>query len=266
MIIYGSRMYGKNGLVGVWGTCDHCGHYSRQSCYYGRKFGHIYFIPLIPMGGRVRVLFECGNCSMGSHVPEENVRAIVEGLLAGLEPCIAAAAEGRDEYEDDDGDPVHTGAQLAGAVRMLYACDSGEEVATIADRLPEDSQALHLLDAAEHELNGRVPEAIQAFKRAATVRRDDVVPLVMLGALCKHNGRKQEARDIYERAHSMEPESGQIVGALADLSEALKDWEGVCEWYEKLFALLPSLRANKELLKKYKKACKKCGRDPVAVT
>lgn len=264
MIIYGSRMYGKSAVVEMWGSCDHCGRYTKQSCYDGKKFGHIYFIPLIPMGGKVRVLFECSNCNMGSHVPHADVPDITQSIRQGLRPALEAASAGKTTYVDADGDTVHTGAQLAGAVAMLYACGTGDDVDRLLDALPE-GQARCLVEAAEHECAGNAADAIDAYKRAAAADRDDVVPLMMLGELCSNRGKYEEARDVYEKALEMEPESFGIVAHLADIAEALKDWDGLCDHYETLFAAQPQFAADKKLVKTYKKACKKAKRDPVAL-
>jgi len=50
MIIFGSRMYGKRNVAAGWGRCEACGHYGQLSNYNARKWGHIYYIPLIPSG------------------------------------------------------------------------------------------------------------------------------------------------------------------------------------------------------------------------
>ena len=69
MIIYGSRMYFKKNLVRSFGECENCGRYGKRVSYQARKFGHIYFIPILPLGSNSQVLRECKSCSMGSHIP-----------------------------------------------------------------------------------------------------------------------------------------------------------------------------------------------------
>ncbi len=59
MIIFGSKMYGVRNVVRGFDECEHCECYAQHKSYSGRKWGHVYFIPLFPMGGRVRVLREC---------------------------------------------------------------------------------------------------------------------------------------------------------------------------------------------------------------
>jgi len=65
MIVFGSRMYFKKNVVKSFEECEHCGVYGKMISYKARKFGHIYFIPLIPMGKSSQVLRECKKCKRG---------------------------------------------------------------------------------------------------------------------------------------------------------------------------------------------------------
>ena len=69
MIVYGSRMYFKKNVVNSFGECEHCGGFGKTTSYQARKFGHIYFIPLIPMGKSSQILRACKGCSMGAQIP-----------------------------------------------------------------------------------------------------------------------------------------------------------------------------------------------------
>ncbi len=264
MIIYGSQMYGKKERVTTWGSCEHCGAYAKQHSYSARKWGHLYFIPLIPMGGHVRVLFECSQCSMGSHIPIEQLPAVTDSVREGLKPAVAASMAGEQTFVDPEGDELHTGAQLAGAVSMLYACNVGDVVPSLLEKLP-DGPARSLVEGSEYQVTGNPDAAIDCYKRAAKASPEDVVPLLWLAELLANRGRREEARAVYEKAAEMQPDNVGIVANLADLCEAMKDWDGVCDHYETLFAAAPSLGEDKKLVKTYKKACKKSRRDPVAV-
>ena len=66
LIIYGSKIYGKRDEITGWGRCEECGVYGRHSSYNGRKFGHIYYIPLIPSGPHLRVMFYWGRLDSSS--------------------------------------------------------------------------------------------------------------------------------------------------------------------------------------------------------
>lgn len=265
MIIYGSRMYGKSQQVKTFGACDHCGAYGQQTNYFGRKFGHLYFIPLIPMGGRVRVLFQCSKCDMGSHVPEDEVPRLTRRLTEAMKPAIEAVNDGKDTFVDADGDTVHTGAQLAGPVITLHACGVGDSVHGILDAIPEDSQAYHLVDAADLAVIGHDEEAIAAYKKAISVNPEDPVPFHLFGDFCVNTGRLPLARDIFEKVLELTPNSVSVVARLADIAEGMKDYEAICDYYEQLFELQPELLKQKKLVKTYKKACKKSGRETVAL-
>ncbi len=265
MIIYGSRMYGKSQQVKTFGACDHCGAYGQQSSYFGRKFGHIYFIPLIPMGGRVRVLFQCSKCDMGSHVPEDEIPQLTRRLTEAMKPAIEAVNESKDTFVDSDGDTVHAGAQLAGPIVTLHACGVGHSVQGILEALPSDSQAYHLVDAADLATIGHDEEAIESYKQAIKVNPEDTVPLLLFGEFCANTGRLPLAKQIYEKALELIPDSITVVARLADIAEGMKDWDTICDRYEQLFELQPSLLQQKKLVKTYKKACKKSQREPVAL-
>ena len=98
MIIYGSKMYGKSRVVETWGYCDSCGAYSKRQNYNARKWGHLYFIPLIPDGPRVRVLYECAKCSQGLHIPETEVPAMLSDLCQTRDNALNAILAGQKEF------------------------------------------------------------------------------------------------------------------------------------------------------------------------
>ncbi len=90
IIIYGSRIYGKRDEITGWGRCEECGVYGPHSSYNGRKWGHVYYIPLIPSGPHLRVIKECGNCKTGMHIPEMDVPEMVQEIRLSADAALAA--------------------------------------------------------------------------------------------------------------------------------------------------------------------------------
>ena len=77
MLIYGSRMYFKKNTVKTTGECEHCGTYGNLTSYQAKKFGHLYFIPILPMGPHSQVLRECPQCRIGTHLSMTDLEPIV---------------------------------------------------------------------------------------------------------------------------------------------------------------------------------------------
>ena len=83
-------MYGKKNVVRGWGQCESCGKYGMNTSYNGRKWGHLYFIPLIPSGPHMRVIKECTKCSNGLQFPETDVPNILNNLRQTSDDAMAA--------------------------------------------------------------------------------------------------------------------------------------------------------------------------------
>ena len=136
MIIYGTRMYGKKNVVNGWGYCTNCDRYLKHSSYNGRKWGHLYFIPLIPDGPHVRVLKECGKCSNGLHIPETEVPAMLDDLRQSCDKALAALIAGQSEF-DDGGETVSCTACITGSVELLYCLQAEDYVNLLLSALQE---------------------------------------------------------------------------------------------------------------------------------
>lgn len=209
MIIFGSRMYGKKNLVRGVGACGHCGVYGAHRSYEGRKFGHLYFIPLIPAGGAVRVMKECAACKMGQHMPVGKVASLYARIEALMQPCILAAGEGRRSFTDpESGEESHNGPFLLDAVDLMVTAGFGGEVPGILGLLDNDAARYEhqLATGAWHEIRGEAGAAVKAFTSAAQAAPDEPLPNLLLSEFFSRAGRHEDALYAIERAQRMLPE------------------------------------------------------------
>ena len=136
MIIYGSRMYFKKNQVQSFGECEHCGRYGKRVSYQARKFGHIYFIPILPLGSNSQVVRECKSCSMGSHIPTHQLDPMVDNLSDQFKSWIMEISNGNTEIEIEPGQPpANIGLLITGILDDLYCLNEIQDVSSITNVL-----------------------------------------------------------------------------------------------------------------------------------
>lgn len=263
MIIYGSRMYGRRNPVKGWGYCDHCGKYGKNLSYSGRKWGHLYFIPLIPEGPHMRVIKECRSCSHGRHLPETEVPGVVNDLRTRANGALAALIEGQKQF-NNEGKSVPCAPYLASSVDLFYSLGEQDYVRLMTAALKEKKchYEYHLVSGGVHEFNGQLDDAARAYMSAAQADVINALPLLSLGGV--HMKRKDyaSARPVYEKALELSENKFPVHRVLLTVYEELKDHANLASTYEACFARLPELRRDKKMSKAYEKACKKAGRQP----
>lgn len=77
LLVWGAKNYSRSDVMVRRGTCDACGYAGRFQDYNASRFGHLYYIPLIPLG-RKRVLSECPNCRGGRVLPYRHWEDLVQ--------------------------------------------------------------------------------------------------------------------------------------------------------------------------------------------
>jgi len=266
MIIYGSRMYGKRNVINGWGECEHCGAYGKNSSYNGRKWGHLYFIPLIPMGESVRVLNECKACSNGSHLPESDVTEVLEELRNDIQKALARLIEGEKNFGYHETELPCT-LFLANNIEVVKCLDDQNLVDLVVAALKEKELHYphHMVNGRLLEFQGKLQEAGTAYQQAATEEPEDILPIISLGAIYFKQKEYEAARLAYEKAlESLESQERlQILGVLLSVYELQKDFTALTDTYEECLQLVPEYAQDKPFMKGYKKACKKAGREPV---
>ncbi len=264
MIVFGTRMYGKKNIVNGWGFCDNCGVYGKNKSYDGRKWGHLYFIPLIPEGPRVRVLKECKKCSHGLHIPVNEILNIHSNLHDATTNALDALIAGRNEYSDN-GTNLSATSSLVDSVEMLLCLQSDSHLLSIISALRENGlmYQYYLLEGESLEFHGKLDEAMAAYQQAVQSDRSGHHALMSLGSIYLKKKDHQNARDNYERALKLTNDRFPVLQVLLNIYTTLKDHTRLAQTYEECFSIFPELADDKKIFKAYKKACNKAGLQPM---
>ena len=265
MIIYGSRMYFRKNRVVSFGKCDSCGKYGKQQNYDARKFGHLYFIPLVPAGKPVRVVGECAKCKVGTHIPVTSVGELQDATVDGvLKDCDRLRA-GEREYTDQHG-KQDAAANVAGAVGTIYRLAGKTDAETLMREVrgAGDAGAAAMAEASLCKVQGQVDEAVQHYRTAEGAMPSSAVPVYLRGSLLASVGRPEEAAEALERAAAMAPDDAGITLELIDVHTAAKQFGRAADLFDAAFAKVPALASDKKFVKLYHKTCKKAGRPATA--
>jgi tetratricopeptide (TPR) repeat protein len=262
MIIFGSRMYGVKHEVWGYGECENCGAYGKHRSYQGRRFGHLYFIPLIPMGGAVRVMKECASCKTGRQVPIDQVDALYRRIEELMQPCVLAAEEGEHSFIDEEGVDVHNGPFLLEAIDLMYTAGYHGEIPELLNLLDKDvSRYEHgVASGAYAELCGDSQAAYQAYQSACEARPDEVLPYVLLSDAQRRGGQAEAALGLLDRALEIEPDNVQLLLAKAGPLEALGRYGELTELLDRAVQVEPALQQNKQITKLRKKYAKRAAK------
>ena len=263
-IIYGSKVYGRKNLVRGWGHCDSCGEYSRRKNYTGRKWGHLYYIPLFPAGGRVRVTKECAKCGQGYHIPEANVSAVVADFCQCTERAIHALLAGQDTF-DDEGTPTPCVPFLVNAAETFHVLASPDRVEWVLTSLQENNltYAYHRVHGETIELMGDLSGAAVVYKQSLQEYPGDEQILRSLANASLLTGDHPEALNALERVLELSEDRDDRLNLrqlMIDVHEAMGNYDKAIEGYETCFELSPKLAKDKKFKKAYKKACKKANK------
>ena len=263
-VIWGSRMYGIRNVVRGFGECEHCQCFAKHKSYEGRKMGHLYYIPLIPMGGRVRVVKECAACDMGSHIPVDELPGFVKDLKDSLMQCVETVDEETHEFQHTNADePVPVGPFLRDTVDTLYALDR-------SDVIKDAIQAFNSLDAkyesevtqaSLNEVSGIDDQAIQHY--LAAQQTVFLFPTYALASIYTRSGQFDNAIQCY---HQITQNAGESIDIYLEMTvplESAKRFDELCQVLERCFEIAPELKNDKKLTKYYKKYAKKAKRASV---
>ncbi len=262
MIIYGTRMYGRKNQVRSHGRCPHCGKVGTLKSYDGRKWGHLYFIPLIPAGGKVRVLRECARCNTGSHIPVEKLPDLATSIQKTLDDAVVALGA-RETEMTVAGQTLPAISVLCANIDDVYCLVGEREIAQLLANLKavNDDEALLLAEARVAELKSELKKA--EAKYGELVARGNH-PTILYQAARFHHEQEQFPRAITlaERLETILATDLGVKQLLIDCYLATNAWAKLATTYESCFLLAPDLKKQKPILKAYQKACKKAGRPP----
>ena len=262
MLIYGSRMYFKKNLVRSFGECEHCGRYGKRVSYRARKFGHIYFIPLIPLGSHSQVLRECKSCSMGSHIPTGQLEPMIDSLSDQFKSWIMELTDGKTEIElEPDQPPTNIGLLITGILDDLYCLNEIENVDSITNLLDANNLPYErdLVMGRWFEIQGDLDQARLAFQAAVKTRPNDGAAVFQLGLIEILRGDTPAAEEAFNRYLQIYPNDHSPHLELLGLYESQKDYAKLVPCLDILFQCIPQLLEQKKLKKLYKKSLKKSG-------
>lgn len=260
MIIYGTRMYFRANVVKSYCECEHCGRYGRMTSYQATKFGHIYFIPLLPLGSKSQVLRECGGCSMGAHIPVSNLEPIVDKVQQQFRSWIEQVQAGNSEIEIGE-EKCNVGKLIAGILDDLYCLkqiENADSILTILQAQGMDYEA-KLVQARWNELTGNLAATKTCFQEAAQMRPEDPYAHFQIGKIECLQNNVQGAEVAFGKYLSLVPKDLSAYVELAGLYERNKIYPKIVECYDTLYTLNSSLVTNPGMRKVYKTACKKSG-------
>ena len=255
-------MYGRKNRIKYRGRCENCGKVTTFDNYDGRKWGHLYFIPLIPGGGKVRVMRECQSCNVGVHIPIEHVPQIVESTKQKLDQIIASIGSG-ESWIKTEANRVSASILIGGIVLDIFCLKGEEELLLLIDNLRAvgAQKELLLVEAKLHEFKGNNQKADSTYKEIENLD-DNWDALYFYAKYLYDTNRPGKAVVIAEKIELSYVEDLSLKQLLIDCYEGTKQWSKVAATYENCFLIVPELKNQKEVYKRYKKACKKGGVKP----
>lgn len=264
MIIYGSRMYGVKNVVYSHGVCNHCGNFGKHRSYNGRKWGHIYFIPLFPLGDHARVLKECGRCKMGQQLPAAEADRLYKEIEVLIEPCVIAACQGEHTFTPPNADePADTASFLTSAIEMLYVTGHGPDIPGILQMLRDDGADYeYAIALSTHlDLQGQGKSAQEKMQEAADALPDAPYPQTVLAAFAARIGQPEAQLEHLKIANDLaDGDNVPIMLTMAGPLEALQRYGELSELLDRCIALVPELGQDKKFTKLQKKYAKKASK------
>lgn len=257
-------MYGGKGYVKGVTYCRKCCTYRKSASYVGRMFFHVFLIPLIPDGPRVRVIKECSRCGDKLLISEEELPVVVASLRTQAEYALAELLKGNHGIKVDD-DEVSAGFYLVNLVEKMSTLDMGKELAAISALLKERGllQLHHLIEGRILEFKGNLKAARAAYQAASEYPPNEAKVYMILAGICMRLGDVLGAKNAYERALPISKDRYSIFLALLEIYQKTKEWPPLAEAYEECFKVRPDLAKDVMFYNPYAKACKNCGKQPI---
>ncbi|MEO1236887.1 MAG: hypothetical protein AAFX76_08880, partial [Planctomycetota bacterium] len=267
MIVYGSRMYFVRNVVKTWNACPHCGKYGKCRSYDGRRFGHLYFVPLIPEGGgRKRVFKECGKCKTGTHVPLPEAEAMYGRIESLLPRCVEAAGRGERGFREKPEDAeMRTGPAVAEMIDLLHTTGHAGDVPGVIELLRSEGAAYEtaVAECVDADTHGEPEAAERAMERARRAAPDEVMPALWLSDFAARGGRIDDQLRYLDEAIALAPDDMGLLLTKAGVLESQKRFVEAHPLLERCLEEMPALRGDKALMKRHKKAAKAAGVKPI---
>ena len=261
IIVFGQKVYGKKNTAMSWGHCESCGTFGKKIHYTGSKWTHIYYLPLIPSGGRTRVIHECLKCRNAFHIAQKKVPALLDELKTTSSNAIDALARGEEQFMDD-GAMERCLPALYGTTEMFHALGEPNYIEWVLATLQEKNvmRAHDLVLGTVLEFRGELEDALDVYKTLAADCPDDLDVLRSLGSIYLLTGDNEKALAAILKTMDLSEDRDERLNLrqlLIGVYEEMGEYDNAIEQYDKCFELSPKLAKDKALRKAYKKACKK---------
>ncbi|MCA9104887.1 MAG: hypothetical protein R3B96_05595 [Pirellulaceae bacterium] len=266
-VIYGSRYYFQQRSVKSFGQCLACNGFGWQKSYDGSNFGHLYFIPLIPLGSRKRVLKLCSSCNQMLLVDQPVSIDMANSMIESCRQAIESAKQGQTTLPSNEGEPEPIDSFLFSSVDMLVALDATDQLTPLIEQLSLDPSMKYyysVMNAALGHTKGPKPEVEALYLEAIENADDPDFMMAMLARYYFSAGQVDQAITSYEHVSQMHPQDPHPILVLVDLYTNTRQFDKAAEKWEQVFQLHPALMQDKKSWKLYAKVCKKAGRQPVA--
>ena len=262
MLIFGVGLYFKSRKVRSWGYCELCQAFKRQLSYQATSFGHLYFIPLAPLSGRIQVMRECNHCGAGSRIPKKQLTQFVEMRREQLTSSLSQIRAGQRELQlDGVEEPVDLVSTMSAVVSDLHCVKEIENIESISQAALQQGMRFEneMIRGRWFEMTGDDQQAITCYGAAHRERPDDPLPIYEIGTAQIRRGNAAEAEVAFAKYLQLNPGDSSVFFDLATLFEKQKNWNKVVEYYDKIYSMSPELVSNQQMMMAYKRACKKCG-------
>lgn len=249
LVVYGSKYYGRKNAFSTMGVCENCGHFGPLRHFNGKKWGHIYYIPLIPSGPRSRVVNECKNCETVMAIPEKNVPKMVVEILEDVQQLIATEREIENEPETLNA----TLASIAGYYELivkLHAMDGENKFKSLLDR-SRFKLARAVVDAKAAEMKGEDHTLERILEGESSAVNLPYINLTLADAYLRTN-QLNKAEERFLIAAAADHENIYPRYMLLMIYKANDDRGRFLSLYNEVVAIDPKLAKDKAIKKYYK--------------
>ena len=265
MIIYGTNTYFRSRKVTQHGFCGACSSFSKMRSYTAMPFFHLYFIPVIPLGGRRRTHKLCAKCNQGQSFVPTDFESMINSLKDRSADAILALKSGEPTFDSDDPNdaPIECVPFLHNVMDWLYASSDAAFCDSMLAQLtePECKYAQAMLRGALETYRGKVDDAINSYQEASQHNTQLFHPQHLRGQLLATKKRYRECTEAFQAAISRATPDVEyhLRLELVDIQTVAKQYVEAAANFDWLLAAKPELLSNKDFMKLVTKNKKKAG-------
>ena len=266
IIIFGTRSYFRTKKSRQFGFCPHCNRFTKFSSWNGAKFFHLYYLPLIPLSGRVRHHKCCAKCRMLREFKPSEYDALLLRFKELAAHALLALRDGNRtfEMEDSAGEEHAPLETLLSTLDWFYASNDQDFIQGVLEQLnrPEFRYAESMVLAELAKIQGKLDEAISHYDAAGRVSPKNYEPVQQQAHLLVERKRFNEAIDAYQSALALAPDVDSELNIRLQLAEqqmARKLFPDAVANFEQILKINPELAHVKAVSNQFMKAKKKAG-------